>query len=141
MKNKNFVLEESSIEEGGAKVYGFTKFAIAREKLIATLKAKEFNGIEFEAAFNELSQEVKNIEDMYKLLATKVGSNYDIMPTNVENSRNRFIPRRFKKNITHNAQINSLYLTFIIPTFQYRCYVYNYRYYEVILFYFKCLTA
>ena len=111
MKNKNFVLEESNIEEGGAKVYGFTKFAIAREKLIATLKAEEFNGIEFEAAFNELSQEVKNIEDMYKVLDGKVGSNYDIMPTNVENSRNRFIPRRFKKNITHNAQINSLYLT------------------------------
>lgn len=111
MNLRNMVPEGGEFKEEGTKCYGFTKFAIARNKFMEAAQAKDFDGEEFEETWKDLTEEMKHIESMYQILDKKLGTSYDAMPTNVDTYRTGFIPRRFKQNVAHNAQLSGLYNT------------------------------
>ena len=111
MQNTNMLIEDASIEESDNKDYGFTKFLIAKQKIIETINAKHFDEAEFLVNLDNLKREVRKIENMEKLIDQMIGTSFESMPTNVDNYRNPMVPRRFKQNLAHNAQINGLYLS------------------------------
>lgn len=111
MEYRNMIPEDAKAKEDKVKCYGFTNFAKARTKFIEVINAQEFNNDEFMEAWNNLNKETNNIEAMYKAIDKKLGTSYESMPTNVDTYRTNFIPRRFKQNVAHNAQLGGLYIT------------------------------
>ena len=111
MEYRNMVPENVKAREDGNKYYAFAKYAMARNKFVDVTNAKEFDNNEFIDAWNNLDKETKNIEAMYKLIEKKLGTSYESMPTNVDTFRTSYIPRRFKENAAHNAQLNGLFIT------------------------------
>lgn len=111
MEYRNMVPKDVKAKEDGNKYYGFAKYAMARDKFVNVTNAKEFDNNEFINAWNNLDKETKNIESMYKLIDKKLGTSYESMPTNVDTFRTSYIPRRFKVNAAHNAQLNGLFIT------------------------------
>ena len=111
MEYRNMVPEDAKVKEDGSKYYAFAKYAMARNNFVEVTNAQEFNNDEFKDAWSNLDKETKNIEAMYKLIDKKLGTSYEAMPTNVDTFRTSYIPRRFKQNAAHNAQLNGLFIT------------------------------
>ena len=111
MQNTNMLPDNASIDESGIKAYGFTKFLQARKKLIDTINAENFDENEFRIDLDNIKREVRKIENMENLIERKIGTSFESMPTNVDTFRNQHVPRRFKQNLAHNAQINGLYIS------------------------------
>lgn len=111
MQNTNMLIDDASIEESKDKEYGFTKFLNAKQKIIATINAEHFDEVEFRANLDDLKSEVEKIENIENLIEQNIGTPFESMTTNVDNYRNIMVPRRFKQNLVHNAQINGLYLS------------------------------
>ena len=111
MQFKNMVPEDSKIQEDGDKGYAYTQFLVAKKKFIDIVNSDNINDNELVLALNNLEKETEKIESMMKFIEEKIGVSFDSIPQNVDSFRNELVPRRFKKNLPHNAQISSLYIT------------------------------
>lgn len=117
MENRDIVpLDAKNVEEDN-KFYGFRKLMQARNRVVKMVEESSidtenrFSEEEFKEAVEDLKLQAKNIREMYEIINEEIGTNYSAMPTNVDNYRNTVIPREFKKNLAHNSQFNSLYIT------------------------------
>ena len=111
MNVRNFLPDQIELKEEGTKVYAFAKFAQARTNFINAVKATgdNYNPDIVKYTFEELVKETKKLEEMQETINKFIGTNFDAMPTNADIYRTSDIPRRFKQNAAHNAQMNNLY--------------------------------